>query len=390
MTARDTFDRRLGKALLAYAADAAVDPDPVGFAAQIAAAHPRNRFAAFAGGLVRMQLHPLWLVIVLLLLAAVVGMALVGMRPLEPQPPGLVIGPPVPDQLYGRWVSDGSADRYLDLNSASLLHEADGRAVDWLGSVVGFLPASQGTIDGRVLIHSSLPCGDASYRLVPDETPLEGPTAAPAPSSSEQPRPSFFDRIRFADPVDPCPARQSFLANHPWTRLTVRLTAGGTFRSLDFGEPFQLMLPADAGLGLFDSSVGTMYQLVPGQVRISHPWWNGEFVDDVPVNRVPCRPDLGTLPDIPASVDEVEAWLNTATEVRFIKRTELVVDGRRALRWEISDLCRTETPAISELAAGYEFYAIPTGDDVILFVVRADTANESKVAERIVLALRFD
>ena len=388
MTAHDTFERRLGEALLAYAADAAIEPDPMRFASEIVAEHPRGRFAALMRGLAPTRLRPLWLAIVLALVAVAVGVALVGMRPPEPNLP-LVIDPPVPDQLFGRWVRDGNASGYLDLNSTFLLHEADGRALDSLGSVVGFLPANAGATEGRVLIHASLPCGDASYRVVSDDPPVDGPTAAPAPPGSAQP-PARIDRIRFVDPVDLCPDRRAILAAQAWEPLRLTLTGGGTYDSLDFGEPFHMVLPLDVAAGLFSPEAGSMYQLRPNQLRLSHTWWNAAFVDDIPVNRVPCRPDLGTLPDIPASVDEVGAWLTSATEIRFDGPTELVVDGRRALRWETGDDCRAEGPAVSDLAAGYEYYAIPTGDDVILFVVRADTRNESRVAEKIVLGLHFD
>lgn len=363
----------------------------MGFAAEIAAAHPRSRFPALAG-LLRRQPRLVWLALVLLLVAAAVGAALVGMRPIE-GPFRVLVGPPVPVELYGRWAADATgADRYLDLNSTALVHEADGRALDTLGSVVGFQPTGPGSVEGRVLIHSSLPCGDASYRLVVAEVPSSGPTAAPAPSpiESQQVRLSHATAIRFVDPADRCPARQSILQSGPWVPLMLTLQAGGTYGSLDFGEPFHLTLSPDAALGLFSAEVGTMYQLQPNQLRISHAWWGGAFIDDVPVNRVPCRPDLGTLPDIPTSVDDVGAWLSAPTTPGFNGPTEVIVDGRRALRWEISDACTAEIPAISELATGYEYYAIPTGDDVILFVVHADTLNESKVAERIVLAMHFD
>lgn len=159
---------------------------------------------------------------------------------------------------------------------------------------------------------------------------------------------------------------------------------------MDFGEPFHLALPADAASGLFSPDIGTMSEGHPNQLRISHAWWNAAFIDDVPVYRDLCDHDLGTLPDIPGSVDAVIAWLTSTTSLSFYAPVELAVDGRRAVRLQTRGECRQTIPAASDLAFGAEYYAIPTPDDVILFVVRADTANESKVAERIVLAMHFD
>jgi hypothetical protein len=134
-----------------------------------------------------------------------------------------------------------------------------------------------------------------------------------------------------------------------------------------------------------------MFPFDPHELHFSHPWWNGELIDDVPVFRDACSRDLGALPDIPGSVDAVASWLHATQGLTFEPATELVIDGRRALRLQArADCLDGRGPAVSDLAGGSEYYAIPTGDDVVLFVVRADTDNESKVPERIALAMHFD
>ena len=202
---------------------------------------------------------------------------------------------------------------------------------------------------------------------------------------------SIFDAIEFVDPVDSCPARMSILMNRTWQRLTIPLAPSAVYDSLGFSQPFHMTLPADAASGLFNSQVGAMSQFEPHELHFSHPWWNAELIDDVPVFRDVCDRERGVLTDIPGSVDAVGAWLRSAQGIVLAPPTELVVDGRRAVRWHVTADCLNGSgPVASDLAGGYEFYAIPTGDDVVLFIVRADTDNESKVAERIALAMDFD
>jgi hypothetical protein len=396
MTPEDTFDRRLGDALRAYAADAALEPDPMAFAASVAQAHPRRRFAVAFGSSPRADQRALWPLLLLLLLGAIVGAALVGTRTQAPVVRDLDPDHPIPDELYGRWQVGGDG-WYLDLNDAWLVHEADGRPAPDPGRALAFFRDAPGGIDGRVVIGSTGACGDGSYRIVLGVPPTNGPTAAPVPAGlpSPSPRPrgplSVFDAIQFVEPVDSCAARRSILMNRTWQRMRVTLAPGATYGSLAFAEPFHMTLPLDAAAGLPNSEVGMMYQFDPHELHFSHVWWNAELIDDVPVFRDLCNHDLGTLEDIPGSVEAVGAWLQASQGLPLAPPTELVIDGRRAVRWHATDNCPNGSgPGASDLARGYEYYAIPTGDDVVLFVVRADTDNESKVAERIVLAMRFD
>jgi len=165
--------------------------------------------------------------------------------------------------------------------------------------------------------------------------------------------------------------------------------AGGSYGSLDFTEPFHLRVPAD--LRIINASVGWMHQArSAGQLDISHPWWNGSFIDDMPVNRDLCDASKGTLPDIPPTFEAVEGWLGGSARVSWDRPVDVVVDGRRAVRWRVHDACDDAGIRVTAADGGGDVYAIQAPDDMILFVVRPDTANEAAAIEVLVRALTFD
>jgi hypothetical protein len=383
MTADDTFERRLAEALFAYAGDAPVRDDPMRFAADIAAGHPRGWLAPVAGTLRGSRARVLWLV-ALLLLTAAVGAALVGLGAIHLERRPLVVGPRPPLALFGQWQSERRPGRILDLNAPSLFSDAAGLPLDDLGAVVAFDAVGGDGIAGTVTIRSSSACGDGTYRVAMSDPFTTGPTAAPLPSAIQAPLPLVVFNIRFVEVSDSCSERETLLANEVWSRASSTLRAGETYGSLQFGEPFHMTLPPGTGAGLFSPEIGAMYQDRPNRLHFSHAWWNAAMIDDAPVYTSICHPELGTLPDIPGSMEAVEAWLQQATDVTF-ERTDLTVDGRPAVLWRETGEC-----AESPLASGGELYAIPTGDDVILFAFRGDTPNESLIGRAIVLALRFD
>jgi hypothetical protein len=84
------------------------------------------------------------------------------------------------------------------------------------------------------------------------------------------------------------------------------------------------------------------------RLTVSHAWWNGFFLDDEPVFLDLCDPSAGTLPDIPATVEEAAAWLRSTASLGYDEPTAVEVDGRTAL-WvgKLRDCPKGDIPAVA-------------------------------------------
>lgn len=400
MTDFDVFEQRFATALSSYAAEVEPLPDPFDRARAIARAHPRRSGwwpGTWSGASVRWA----WIALALLLAASAVVYVLIGSR--QPAPPLVIaVDPahPIPAQLFGIWSLGPASDSFpnerhwLDFNAPDLLHLPDGTAATGLGRATAFVDTGQA--QGEVTVMAPGDCGYGRYQVVfgdPSIPPGDPTPAALPPGSSNPPvRTSSPSTVLRLTPIsDSCVARAEILRSSPWLRARELLSAGATINSLQFTEPFHIVM-SPTSFGPFGDGIGLLYQSeAVTRLSVSHAWWNGFFLDDEPVFRDLCDPGAGTLPDIPATAGEAAAWLRSTASLGFGAPTQVEIDGRTALRVEISGECPSlNGPAVTPAVGGSIFYAIPTGDDVILWVVRPDTQNEADIADQLARSIVFD
>ncbi len=132
------------------------------------------------------------------------------------------------------------------------------------------------------------------------------------------------------------------------------------------------------------------------ELRIGHPYWRTWFIDDQSVYADVCDPSKGTLADVPATPEAVGEWLRSSSGTTVSPPVELVVDGRTALRFDIvqSEACvrgtDPESPDVFSID-GFRVYAIPTGDDTILFTAWTDGGSDiASGADELVRSMTFD
>jgi hypothetical protein len=377
------FERRLAAALLDYVDDVGAMPDPFERAREIARAHPRRKWQAQA---LPFGLRPTWLVAALLLAALLGGLLVAGSRLLRTTPQ--IVPAQIPGELFGRWSNKPGDDPYIDLNGSTLLRSANGETPD-IGRAIGFAWDPEGSLEAVIRFDGAADCAAGRYRLVAHRAGSGGeggPTPAAGPPDTG---PVVIDSIRFTEPEDPCARRADVLASGIWRPVTRTLIGGGgAYDSLDFTEPFDLTLPADVTSA--GNAVGTLRQpKAHTRLTLSHPYWNGFFLDDEPVNRDVCDPSAGTLPELPSDLGGVREWLAAAAPPALQGPTEVVVDGRTALRWKNNLACDDTFPAYAPGVYGDVVYAIPTGDDVILWAFRFDTADEEALGDAVAASLHF-
>jgi hypothetical protein len=375
------FERQLVVALNEYASDVGSMPDPYVRARGIARANPRSRWRMRP---LPLGARPAWILAALLLAALVGGLLVVGSRLLRtPQP---VVPAVVPAELFGRWSNQPDGDPYIDFNRSTLLRSAN-ENVPEIGRVVSFAWDPSTPQEAVIRFDAAAGCPPGQYRLVGHRSGSGGeggPTPAPGPPDTG---PFMIDSIRFTAPDDACNRRASILASGTWRSVAATLTGGATFPSLDFTEPFELALPA--GLTTVIGSVGALDQLEAyTRLRIHHPFWSGFFLDDEPVYRLLCDSGAGTLPELPSSVSAIREWLAEAAPAELDGPMEVVVDGRTALRWKKNQACETFA-GFAPGIGGDVVYAIPSGDDAILWTFRFDTADEEAIGDAIARSLHF-
>jgi hypothetical protein len=381
----DAFERQLAAALAAYADDAGPMPDPFLRARDIARAHPRRRFlpaVPFAVG-------PAWIVVALALaLAALVAGLLLGGSPR----PVIRAHAIIPGQLFGQWSELRDGGLLLDFNAASLLQSASGEAPD-LGYIVVFDSPSSSSLEASVEIDGAPGCPPGRYRLLLrafGSGEPGGPTPAAvevSPGVSPYAGPVMIDSVRFSEPDDRCGSRVDALVGPSWQRWARTLTSGATVDSLAFTEPFELRIstqPVQFG------SIGMLTQTKANNVLdVGHPYWNGRFLDDGPVFRDLCDPTAGSLSELPSDLAGIREWIRPA-ELRGLRGpTSVTIDGRTALRWQNDGACGDQIPAITADVYGDVIYAIPTGDDVIIWAFRFDTAADEALGDAVAQAIHF-
>jgi hypothetical protein len=288
----------------------------------------------------------------------------------------------------------------LDVNGPSLLRSPSGDALGWAGVGDAIIATPSGGVDLAIRAGS---CGDARYAILVGD---DGRNASPGPSADQAdfdptPGPSRSalqsvgdgEPIRFVPIADSCPERVSILTSGPWAHPGVELVAGNRYHSMSFTQPFEFVMPvADPtvpraaarfwGKGVF--RVGNGYS------------WTSFFVDDVPVAANVCDAGGGILPDVPETPDDVGAWLRGARGITVTREQELVVDGRTAKSFSINgDGCGLWTPPLGpgEFYYGFRAYAIPTGDDTILYLPSSDGGSFPYIesgADELVRSMTFD
>ena len=392
----DMFEHRLGDALRLYAADAPIQVDAVGFARAIARGKPRRSGWSAALILAGRPVLLRWVLLgILLILASLIALAAVGSFLYRNDRLSLDPNIVVPDELYGDWLAEIAAagpsvaggTYTVDLKEASLIRAPDGREIDWAGRAVELVPTRAGLWE--LLVRSpGARCGDGRYSLY-------GP--GPAPDGIE-----FVARpLEFHEIADKCVDRLSILTGAPaWTRpQSVPLTVGEVHGSNTFSEPFHFVVP-------FTDPTATMRLWgTAGGLQIGYGCcWESWFLDDQPVNLDVCEPTKGRLPDVPATPEAVGEWLRSSLGLKVSDPIEVPVDGRTALRFDIESFdtqtshangCDGFALTLSppSVFVGFRYYAIPTGDDTILYVVWSDPGSYPSVeagAEALVRSITFD
>ena len=369
MTDVDMFERSLMASLRAYAADAPTLDDPAAFARLIAVEHPRRR-----AWLTRPLTRSVgWVLIgAALILATIVALAVAGgSRP--PSDPLLVPRNPMPDELFGVRTSGGYS---LDVNDTFLLRGPNGEPLEWAGSAVEFVPRI-GDV-GDLVIAAAEPCGEGRYSIRTDSPPDGGVPAPSASGGNPTPVPGVtpLELVGEGRPfvlvpiTDACADRFAILTSGPWEPERVELVAGQRYDSMDFTEPFDFIMPfADPNMALAGEG-----SLTKGVLRLGNgDNWSSSFHDDVPVFADVCDTRSAMLNDVPATPEDVGAWLRSSGDLIVADPTELTVDGRTALAFLTTPLegCESFDPPLrgTQFHLGNAVYAIPTGDDTILYVV---------------------
>ena len=393
MTDFDAFDQRLAGAFRSYAADAPTVDDPAAFARVIALEHPR-RGTWRARPLVRTVG---WVLVgAALILAALLGLAvIVGGRP--PIDPLVVPRNPMPDELFGVRSAGGYS---LDVNDTFLLRGQDGEPLEWAGTAVDFVPRIGEA--GDLVVGAAAPCGEGRYSIRTDTPPVG---QAPAPSASggnPTPLPAVtpLDLVGQGRPfvlipiVDACSDRLAILTSGEWAFERIELVADQRYDSMDFTEPFRFVMPeADPRV-----SPAVQHTTTKGVLRVGNGYsWSSYFYDDLPVFADACDPGGAIRPDIPQTPEEVGDWLRSSTGITVGSPVQVPVDGRTALLFEprVREACRSFAPERGENSYrfGVPFYAIPTGDDTILYVVSSDggdVPSDAVVADEIVRSMTFE
>jgi hypothetical protein len=361
------FERRLMIALRSYAAEVPVDTDALAIArATTAIVRGRRRpwFEAVARWPRGVRIAT---VAALVIAAGMIGLLIVGaLRDREPT----IVGPLAPPAaLEGRWLAIaeipgavGAENTFhVDFGGDVLLKDWVGQPLAWAGRSVEIRPTE--VPDRWILrVEAPAPCGPGTYRV----GVIEG-------------------FVQFSVIEDSCPDRVALLEFSAWTRPGFGyLVPGETYEMTGFSEPFALIGPR----GTIEGGLPALQlQDDPSLVRLSGfpEDWNATFMDDRPVYEDACaRTTL--LPDVPATPGEVGDWLRGMPSARVAEPVEVPVDGRMALLYHVDD---SRCPDGDRLTDGHAIdvyltdlvYAIPTGDDTILFLVSLPSYNPEEIEQ---------
>ena len=289
---------------------------------------------------------------------------------------------PIPAALTGWWWAEsamGGSEYWLNFQSEALVSFRTGPEFE-LGRATSYEPINGSS--GVLTIDAPAPCGRGSYVVL---------------RSARE--------ARFTGRADSCGPRAGVLLGRTWTMgVTVpprrAFQDGERYRTDGFSEPFEFVATA---LNPSWGSAGSEWATAPDLYAIvgfSRAWLL-LFLDDRPVFADACLGGGSTLPDIPTSASAVADWLAASPGLLSSNPTEVEVDGRVALRFDIAtdSPCELGAPMI---APGYRLfpaeatlvvYAIPTGDDVILAILASDSGNRSDMranADRLIGSIAFE
>jgi hypothetical protein len=157
----------------------------------------------------------------------------------------------------------------------------------------------------------------------------------------------------------------------PVRAIGTNLGAPGTIlRAASFSEPFVFTVPAFP----YDPSGAARVEKILGTLIFESGLWGGvTFHDDQSMQSDMCTPTGGRIADIPATPDAVGRWLGSSAGLVVSAPAQLTVDGRTALRWDVTtpSVCdqRANQPT-AQFGGGerHRLYAVPTGTDDILVV----------------------
>lgn len=389
MTDHDVFDTRLGDALRQYAAEAPTQVDALAFAQSLIRDNRRRSGWRAIAGLSRMRMPMRWVVVAsLLALAAAIALAAAGawLKKSDLHPEQVV-----PVELSGDWEAEiaGSGTRWLDLNRSALVLRPDAVPLDAIGRAVAFtqVPSEFGTA-GIVVISSSGACGVGRYAVA-----------------------LVDEELRITESADSCPERRSLFRAAPrWRKATQHpLAVGMTYGSFDFTEPFHFVMPGmDPNLMAGPEGVGNIRAFAhnessKGELRIGYGCcWMSWLLDDHALNADVCDPIKGMLADVPSTPELVDLWLRSSSDLVLSDAIEVPVDGRTALRIDVlstgaepwyAGCDGSIAPTQPSILGGFRYYAIPTGDDTILYVVWSDPGSLPGVsagADELVRSITFD
>lgn len=153
-------------------------------------------------------------------------------------------------------------------------------------------------------------------------------------------------------------------------RVGGALTVGTTYQTLQFGEPFTFVVPDRWRGYLVDSDVWDQrtFRIRPASTGAI------TFHDDVRLTDDICHP-TGVITDPPPSPEAVGEWLRSSDGLTVSEPTEMIVDGRTAMYYDIQLSASCEIPGDPmpgrpvvwfNVNERHRVYAVPSGDDLII------------------------
>jgi hypothetical protein len=155
--------------------------------------------------------------------------------------------------------------------------------------------------------------------------------------------------------------------------------AGTVLSAATFSEPFTFTMPAypedsttPVRAEFWDPASGGAQSR--GMRLVSSLWGSVSFHDDESMPADMCRPSGDRIDDIPATPEDVDRWLRSGAGLEVSVQEQLTVDGRPALRWEVSTATGVCEVVLIRPAPWFgsgerhRIYAVPTGSDTILVI----------------------
>jgi hypothetical protein len=145
---------------------------------------------------------------------------------------------------------------------------------------------------------------------------------------------------------------------------------GETYHAATFGEPFTFVVPDRFRPNDIDSDVWDerTFRIRPGSSAGAIT-----FHDDARLTDDICNP-TGVLTDLPATPEAVGEWLRASDGLTVSEPTEMTVDGRTAMYYDIQvgENCEINTDmpgdptVVFDRNERHRVYAVPSGDDLVI------------------------